>query len=429
MSSIEKTRASKIQNLEKLFRDGDMSIVIPEALELTKKYPSETAYNILALAHKRQGSYDIARDIYEELLVNNPNNAVFLGNLGNIYYDVGRVGEAEECYQKSLKANPGQYNVMISLGNLYSANSKLDDALFYFEKLLNTYNNITALQLDDVNYRVAEIFRKKGSAHYDKAIHHYGLSNQPLSMAHRLECIYVSKDKTTYSEEEAKANASGRLDPLLAAVQTHASIRYETTNKNLFCRNPFEYIYHSKLTSDEGFSDDLITKLLEIKNSIDSTPQPLLNNGEQSAGNLLLSSDPNIQKIRDIIFNRIAQYRDLFKYSNDGFIKNWPQNSICHGWIIDLKKGGNLDSHMHKQGWLSGSLYLNLQKPAKSSQGNIVFDLKGADYPTDGKIFPHKEVSIEKGDIVLFPSSIFHRTLPFESEEHRVTLAFDVKPI
>ena len=34
-----------------------------------------------------------------------------------------------------------------------------------------------------------------------------------------------------------------------------------------------------------------------------------------------------------------------------------------------------------------------------------------------------------KGDIVLFPSSIFHHTLPFNSEENRVTLAFDVYPV
>jgi ectoine hydroxylase-related dioxygenase (phytanoyl-CoA dioxygenase family) len=84
---------------------------------------------------------------------------------------------------------------------------------------------------------------------------------------------------------------------------------------------------------------------------------------------------------------------------------------------------------MHKQGWLSGSLYLNLQKDPGSRQGNIVFDLDGGSYPKNGKTFSHKEFNIEKGDIVLFPSSIFHKTVPFESQEHRVTLAFDVKPV
>ena len=98
-------------------------------------------------------------------------------------------------------------------------------------------------------------------------------------------------------------------------------------------------------------------------------------------------------------------------------------------WIIDIKKGGNLKSHMHKLGWLSGSLYLNIPKKEDPSEGNIVFSLHGADYPHDDKIFPSKEVDINKNDIVLFPSSIFHHTLPFNSEENRVTLAFDVYPV
>jgi hypothetical protein len=32
------------------------------------------------------------------------------------------------------------------------------------------------------------------------------------------------------------------------------------------------------------------------------------------------------------------------------------------------------------------------------------------------------------GDIVLFPSSLFHRTIPFESNEQRICIAFDLKP-
>ena len=84
---------------------------------------------------------------------------------------------------------------------------------------------------------------------------------------------------------------------------------------------------------------------------------------------------------------------------------------------------------MHKQGWLSGSLYLNLQKDPGSSQGNIIFDLDGGGYPKNAQVFQPKEFIIEKGDIILFPSSIFHKTVPFESLEHRITLAFDVKPI
>ena len=61
------------------------------------------------------------------------------------------------------------------------------------------------------------------------------------------------------------------------------------------------------------------------------------------------------------------EYRNQYTDSNDGFILKWPINTSLHGWIIDLKKGGSLGSHMHKQGWLSGSLYL------KESLNNMSF--------------------------------------------------------
>ena len=76
---------------------------------------------------------------------------------------------------------------------------------------------------------------------------------------------------------------------------------------------------------------------------------------------------------------------------------------------------------------MSGSLYLNLPKKKNDSSGNIVFSLDGV-YPNDGKEYPKKEVNINKRDIVLFPSSVFHQTVPFSSDENRITLAFDIKP-
>ena len=429
MNSNSEIRSKKLKELEALYVKGDMILVIPEAIKLIHEYSSGIAYNILALAYKRQGDYQKAKDLYEKLLVDNPKNTMFLSNLGNIYYDFGKVNEAEECYKKSLAIDPMQYNCVISLGNIYVSNLKFNDALFTFESLIQEFDNLTFQQLSDINYRIAEVYRKMGSAYFDNAITHYRLSNEPLSSAQLLECIYKTKDKSLYQEEEEKINASGEFNPLLAAVQVHASIRYGITDENLFCREPFKYIYHSKLTVEEGFNDDLVSELLNIKNNFESSPQPLIENGEQSSGNFLVSNDPSVQKIKSIIVERIINYQYQYKDFNEGFIKNWPKNIILHGWIIELKNGGSLGSHMHKQGWLSGSLYLNLQKDPGSRQGNIVFDLDGGSYPKNGKTFSHKEFNIEKGDIVLFPSSIFHKTVPFESQEHRVTLAFDVKPV
>ena len=428
MKPPDDNREKKIGDLTSLFHQGDMKVVVTEAVKLSKELNSATVYNILALAHKKLGNQVLAQNIYEELLVKNPLNSLFLGNLGNIFNETGKLDKAEECFKKCLQIDEKNYNVSIGLADIYVKKSKLGDALNIYEIILEKDEKLTLDQLSDINFRIAEIYRTKGTAYIEQAIKHYGRSDKTLSSALRLELIYRSKDKLTFYEAEKEVIEAGELNPLLAAVQTHASIKYDKPDKNLFCKDSFKFIHHSKLTLKEGFNDDLIERILKVKNSLDAVSQVLLNNGEQSAGNIFLSEDPSVQIIKNIIINRIEKYRAQYSGSSEGFIKKWPDHTSLYGWIIELKHGGSLNSHMHKLGWLSGSLYLKLKKPLGSRQGNIIFDLDGANYPNGSKFYPSKEYNIEKGDIVLFPSSIFHKTVPFESQENRVTLAFDIKP-
>jgi hypothetical protein len=42
--------------------------------------------------------------------------------------------------------------------------------------------------------------------------------------------------------------------------------------------------------------------------------------------------------------------------------------------------------------------------------------------------FPKKTILPEAGEVIFFPSSVFHRTIPFQSDEERICIAFDVRP-
>jgi hypothetical protein len=55
--------------------------------------------------------------------------------------------------------------------------------------------------------------------------------------------------------------------------------------------------------------------------------------------------------------------------------------------------------------------------------------MTGANYPSNGFDFKEQVVETIKGGIVLFPSSLFHNTIPFKSNEERMTIAFDIIPI
>ena len=93
-------------------------------------------------------------------------------------------------------------------------------------------------------------------------------------------------------------------------------------------------------------------------------------------------------------------------------------------------RAGATDSHNHKEGWLSGSFYLKLpeSRMGESDEGKIAFSYKGPRYPSDGYESRRKIIDIKTRDICMFPSSLFHETLPFQSNEERVSFAFDLKP-
>jgi tetratricopeptide (TPR) repeat protein len=90
MKEQEDSRENSIQALITIFEQGNFSLAITEARKIVKDHQSATAVNILALAHKHLGEIDRSIEIYENLLINNPSNTMFLTNLGNIYSDQGR---------------------------------------------------------------------------------------------------------------------------------------------------------------------------------------------------------------------------------------------------------------------------------------------------------------------------------------------------
>ena len=82
---------------------------------------------------------------------------------------------------------------------------------------------------------------------------------------------------------------------------------------------------------------------------------------------------------------------------------------IISSWINILKDKGYQEFHTHKPSFGSGVLYLSTKNSC------IEFSI----FPEDirKKIFP------EKGDLLLFDSSTFHRVL--DTDEERISLAFN----
>ena len=59
----------------------------------------------------------------------------------------------------------------------------------------------------------------------------------------------------------------------------------------------------------------------------------------------------------------------------------------------------------------------------KTNSGNLVVCIG-----ENGNDKNNKSIDVVTGSLCLFPSSLHHYTIPFESEEERIVLAFDMNP-
>ena len=175
-----------------------------------------------------------------------------------------------------------------------------------------------------------------------------------------------------------------------------------------------------------GLLHDLQKEIAELK--LTERHQDLLESGIQSSGNLFIEPRGALADLHKIIRKEIAGYFSKHQASDCLFVKIRSQEYTLRGWYILMEKGGHLLSHNHQSGWLSGSVYLKMPA-SESDEGYIEFSLHGNDYPVLDAGYPKELYQVKEGDIVMFPSSLFHRTIPFYSDETRLCIAFDLMPV
>ena len=99
-----------------------------------------------------------------------------------------------------------------------------------------------------------------------------------------------------------------------------------------------------------------------------------------------------------------------------------------HGmWSIRMRAGGFHIDHVHAQGWISSACYVSLPAAPNGKEGWIKFGQPGIRTmpPLEAEHF----VEPALGRLVLFPSYMWHGTVPFTDDGVRMTFAFDLLPI
>ena len=385
------------------------------------------AYGNLGTVLQRQGKLDEAIASYQKGLKINPQDARGYFNLGTVLRDKGLLADAVNAYQQALKLFPNYTDAHNNLGETLRDQGNMGAAVKSYQAAL-ALNSSHA----NANYNMAEFLylAKK----YDEAISYFERSQLDDWQERRLYCLYKAEKFDAFkANRDALAGGTKNTSPFLATLSTHYSINFNTPDPYNFCKNGLDFVYQNNILDKN--SALLIDLLNDIQSAdIAERKQGRLTNGQQSAGNLFKRPEASFRALAELIKKEFLSYKSKFTDADCELIRSFPSElEFTSSWYVKMQQGGHLSAHIHELGWISGAVYLAMPTPkAGSVEGAFEYGTHGDDYPINPSqnhtSFPVANVMPKVGDIVLFPSSLFHRTIPFNSLEERICIAFDLKP-
>ncbi len=102
---------------------------------------------------------------------------------------------------------------------------------------------------------------------------------------------------------------------------------------------------------------------------------------------------------------------------------------LSGAWSVRLRPDGYHVNHVHGGGWISSAYYVTLPPGIEGSQAREGWLKFGEPpFPVPGAPGPEHVVEPKQGRLALFPSFLWHGTVPFTGHAPRLTIAMDIVP-
>ena len=361
-------------------------ISFKKAIELKSDYVE--AYNNLGITEKKNGRLEEAKTCFTYATKLNPKNISAHHNLGVILEQLKKFKEAEDSYSKAIELNPEHEAALLNRGQILFDKKEYELSLRDFDACKNLISKTRALASLYALGRIDEIYKR------------------------------INEDsKLDYENLH------------VAAFSSFIVAKKKKNNLNKFCNEPLNFIYFSNLLSHLNDSSSFINEVVDELQKLKTNWEPsnkTTHNGFQSTFNLFKNPSQKILDLQSILIRELDSYYLKFKNESCSLIQKWPSKKFLEGWHVVLKQQGFQSSHIHPNGWLSGVIYLKVVPSLDKNEGAIEFSLNGLNY-FDINV-PKKIYQPQVGDIILFPSSLHHRTIPFSTNTDRIVVSFDLLP-
>lgn len=329
--------------------------------------------------------------------------------IAEAHMQLDRWDEAETCWRAALELDPNRPEFHSGLAQTLRQLGRVDEALA-------------------VANRWAELRPEDAVPRAFLADCQWWLDDFPAALASAEAAATIDPNHLGARDTKAKSlhamNRTAEAAALLDATEKHTttSLALHATvlaklGKMAELESLLDYgrfIHRRQLPVAEPLNTAL-TGFLSNEASLEFEPPRKATKGG-SQGALRRGDHPAIDRLFDSIQAEVESWIDLLG-DDHPWLRIRPDRLHFRAWANVLESGGGQRPHIHPSGWISGVYYVEIPESAEDSNA-IEFGPSNEDEP-----IPKRAIAPAAGDLLLFPSWIYHRTQP--ASGRRISIAFD----
>ncbi len=438
-----------------------------KALELRPDY-AEAHHNLGVCLRARQRPSDAIKHLQAARRLG-LDRAELYQNLGSTQVDSLDIGSAMDSYRAAIKRNPEDITSHRNLNTLLWEQELLGEHLkSYHEALVKRPGS------EQLAMACAVALNQKGAFEEAERVLRQGLRYTPDSSELKSQLGYTLEGQQRWDEALAMHGDAA------AAPEVVPNHRVSYARALLACRRPDEALPHAeqaireipfnqraiaylglcwRMLDDErdGILNDYEKfirvydvpaparyadaeqfngKLSDTLNSLHlgkrHPPEQTLRGGTQTHGDLFDRGEPEIGELVTCLEHCIRDYIERLPRDPEHplLLRRCERFSFAASWSVRLQRNGYHTMHVHPLGWISSACYVQVPAAITGSGANgggIKFGEPDIDLGSYGEA--RRVIQPSTGRLVLFPSYMWHGTVPFEADEARMSVAFDVVPV
>jgi len=393
------------------------------------------ALHLLGVLLTQRGEYEGAATHIQAALDLDRDSALFQSSLAQAFFRAGKLAEAIEVLERLVAQQPDAFQALSDLGAAYQEFGVL-------ERAIDAYRRCIALNPDlaVVHFNLGTALKQLGStpdaiACVEKAV---AMDATAASYSATLAGYYLEADEPEMALEMCRKCLSVAPRNLMALTfLSVAMARLGDSGSAARIVDLDRFIQRTRLARPDGYEsisafNDALAKHVRSHPSLKTEPTNNATRFGKHTENLLINPSGPIPELAALIDKAVADYlQSLPVDPGHPYLAHRPRGFNYMMWSVVMESQGHQLPHMHPDGWVSGVYYVKLPGEMHTATGEqdgwIEFgrplrELTGASQPRVKTLRP------EEGGLVLFPSYFYHQTIPFESSEQRICIAFDAVP-